>query len=221
MFKGGTGFKSVKKYTKWGGRAEFIRRLKNGRNRNLDFEVHVFVDIMMAEYHLREIVQREQCLKNKARALEKIANKHEARYEEELARLLQEYSKAEWDLYLKELKLPVGFVKRSYDILRQNPTWYLREELVEDCARRGGCCGRNCGCCKTHQSATRRAKGIGHCTPSCGCCSNERGFEYTAYERQKMATDLRKALNDNNPAYLVKMAEGYFLKPRGGILQWN
>lgn len=220
MFADKMGFRPVKRYAKLEGCEDIlIRRLKYGKN--FIFDIRVFVDIMITEYVLREIVQREHALKIKARVSEKIAtDKHEeARYDEQLRDLSQEYTKAEWEFYLAESMLPIGPVKRSYDILRQSPAWYLREELVEDCARRGGCCGRNCGCCKTRQSATKRIKGIGHCTLSCQCCSNERGFKYTTHQRQQMVLDLENHFYDHNPAYVIKMADSYFLKSQGVMLR--
>lgn len=164
---------------------EQIRTLHYGRR---FFHIAVFVDIIIAEYLLREIVQQEQSLKSKVRGLRKIPTEEdkdkEAQYNEELTSLLRQYSEAEYKLYLAETMLPIRPIKQSYDTLRENTTWYLRKELVEDCVKRGGCCIRSCGCCQIRHEITERNKGIGHCTPTCGCCSNERGFEYTAEERE-------------------------------------
>lgn len=131
--------------------------------------------------------------------------------------------------------LPIGPIKTSYDALRENTTWYLRKELVEDCVKRGGCCSRSCGCCQIRHEVTERNKGIGHCTPTCGCCSSERGFEYTTEEREGFVDDFKTKLYDDNLACVIQTAEAFFLlsiveKPQvrpqettqcqGGKTQW-
>lgn len=181
------------------------------------FDIAVFVDIIIAEYLLREIAQQEQSLNSKVRVLRKIATDEdkdkEAQYNEELTSLLRQYGQAEYKLYLAETMLPIGPIKQSYDTLRENTTWYLRKELVDDCVKRGGCCSRSCGCCQIRHEVTGRNKGIGHCAPTCECCSSERGFEYTAEEREGFVDDFKKKLYDNNPACVIQMAEAFFLLP--------
>jgi hypothetical protein len=181
------------------------------------FDIDVFVDLIIAEYRLREIIQLEQSLKTKVRALKKIAadddEDKETQYDEELTTRLRQYSLAEYHFYLAETMIPTGPIKRSYDTLRQNPTWYLREELVEDCVKRRGCCSRNCGCCQIRHETTERSRGLGHCTPTCGCCSSERGIEHTAEERQGFVDDFKKRMYADNPACVIQMAEAFFLPP--------
>lgn len=60
------------------------------------------------------------------------------------------------------------------------------EEASVTCAALGGCCGRDCGCCKkplegflaptgsSHEKA--KSKSYGHCTVECPCCIRFRGF---------------------------------------------
>lgn len=107
---------------------EQIRTLHYGRR---FFDIAVFVDIIIAEYLLREIVQQEQSLKSKVRVLRKIATDgdkdKEAQYNEELTSLLRQYSEAGYKLYLAETMLPIGPIKQWYDTLRENTTWYLRK----------------------------------------------------------------------------------------------
>ncbi|KAJ5385485.1 hypothetical protein N7517_003396 [Penicillium concentricum] len=167
------------------GHKEQLRILYYG---NRFFDIGLFVDIIIAEFLLRAIVQG-QSLKSKQR------------------------DKAQHKLYLAETMFPIGPIKQSYESLRQNTTWYLRKELVEDCVKRGGCCGRTCGCCQIHHEGAERTKGVGHCTPACGCCSIERGFEYTKEERQGFVDDFKKKMYDDNPACVIQMAEAFFLPP--------
>lgn len=106
-------------------------------------------------------------------------------------------------------------IKRPYDSLRQNQMWYLRKGLVEDCVRRGGCCSCSCGCCEKRAAKSRseRRKGVGHCAVECGCCSSDRGFEFTAKEKQDMENELETMLNASNPSYLLTMTEAYLSEP--------
>ncbi|CAG8206507.1 unnamed protein product [Penicillium salamii] len=155
--------------------------------RGVYFEAEVFADIIIAEYCLREIQQATE--------------------------ILRRYSEAEYNLYAAEGRLPIGTINNEYHSLRQSSTWYLRQELVDDCAKRGGCCSRNCGCCQTRHERAVRNKGLGHCTPSCGCCTSERGFGYSAEENQSFVDGLKSQLYNDNPAYTVHMAEVFFLLP--------
>ncbi|CAG8206548.1 unnamed protein product [Penicillium salamii] len=172
------------------------------------FEAEIFADIIMAEYCLREIVQREQMLTSKTRTSQMI-------------RAHRNWDEAEYKLYLAEVKLPPGAIYDSYHSLWKDAEWYLRQELVDLFASRGGCCSRNCGCCKTRYDRTAghtdightRHKGIGHCTPSCECCTTEREIEYDTYDINYFVEDLKKQLLGDNPAYIVHMAEAFFLLP--------
>jgi hypothetical protein len=115
-------------------------------------------------------------------------------------------------MFADESMIPPGPLKRDYDAMRQDPTWYLRKELIEDCFGRGCCCARGCDCCRNRASAYYK-RGVGHCTTDCGCCASERGFEYTAGEKQQIVEQFDKMLRSRNPSYIVKMAEAYFVKP--------
>ena len=56
----------------------------------------------------------------------------------------------------------------------KNPTWYLHQCLREDCARRGGCCGCDCGgCCEKDRGNSQKSEVVrwwtgGHCPTACG-----------------------------------------------------
>ncbi|CRL20672.1 unnamed protein product [Penicillium camemberti] len=78
-------------------------------------------------------------------------------------------------LYANDLLCPVGPSWRVYLSLRKFPQWYLTPWLNEDCVRRGGCCGRACGCYSKLRSSSR-SNGYGYCTKMCGCCLQARGF---------------------------------------------
>lgn len=97
-------------------------------------------------------------------------------YESCLSRLNSEY----WTLHrligLLDGKVPAGPLKGAYESWRADPNWYLCTWLRKDCAKRGGCCGRECGCCeRVRTTATSRQWNRGHCTSLCGCCIRTQG----------------------------------------------
>jgi hypothetical protein len=56
-------------------------------------------------------------------------------------------------------------------------SWLWRKQ-VDVCIMTGGCCGRDCGCCKKPlmivPSRKKRAL-YSHCTAECGCCAKNHG----------------------------------------------
>lgn len=109
--------------------------------------------------------------------------------------------------------LCVGSLRRGYMSVKSNPAWYLREELVEDCVSRGGCCSRDCGCCERRRLSAKNGKGIGHCTVECMCCIHDQGSEFTAEEKKDFNGWFGKMLRSNNPAFLLRITNAYFSKP--------
>ncbi|CAG7935789.1 unnamed protein product [Penicillium nalgiovense] len=65
-------------------------------------------------------------------------------------------------------------LRKGYNSVKSNPAWYLREELVEDCIGRRGCCSRGRGCCGRRRLFAKNGKGIGHCTAECTCYTRPR-----------------------------------------------
>lgn len=68
--------------------------------------------------------------------------------------------------------------RRTFDLWRLFPKWYMHHILVKDCAGRKGCCSRGCGCCAAREPSSKRPLGAGHCTFECSCCRKARGFEF-------------------------------------------
>jgi hypothetical protein len=185
-----------------------------------DLKVHrdVFVDVICAEYSLRATVQRVDMVKKIVQALEKAAsienNKTQlADWEAELEQLQRRCWQKELDLYEYEQMIPEWPLKHNYDLLRQSGAWYMRKELVRDCVDRGGCCSRSCGCCGRRHLDSERKKGVGYCTVECSCCSTYRDVELSVVEKAKITGRLRDNLRNQNPSFLLRMAEAYFLGP--------
>ncbi|CRL25255.1 unnamed protein product [Penicillium camemberti] len=215
MFEGLQTFKPVDKYGQSSDKNPTVWRLRY--NFNLEFEVDILADLITSEYKLRQTLQQKENLEENIRALEKIPGNCEDKkqlqqYYEELEIIKRDHSKNGQTMFANESMFPPGSLKRNYDAMREDLAWYLRQELVQDCISRGGCCARGCDCCRNRATA-RYERGVGHCTGGFGCCSSERGFEYTAEEKQQTADQLNSMLLAPNPSYIIKMAEAYFVKP--------
>lgn len=132
--------------------------------------------LLQTEVALRENTQREMALKEKIGHLSK-----EDTYvtvlqdlQEELSTLSTEYWTLERRWWEIRSSYDDGPLTRGIDFWRSQPKWYMHQVLVEDCMGRGGCCGRDCGCCSHRQSERKFA--VGHCTVECSCCERARGF---------------------------------------------
>lgn len=147
----------------------------------------MLVDVILAEYHFRYQSQFKESVCNDLET----ANK---------------YSLLEHDLYLKENRLPAGSLKKLYDDLRQHPCWYLREGLVKDCAARGRCCARECGCCEKRLHTLPKKGMSGHCSLACPCCNKNIGDDTL----ETMYDKFKAELTSKNPICLDRLAFLYF-----------
>lgn len=148
-------------------------------------------NLIIAENALRELTQHEERLQYETTALKKLtpaealaeslAQLEEA--EQQLRYDFLQYTRQVYSLWKATSSLPFPF-KRSYDDLRRNPRWFIREEMVQDCVDQGGCCGRPCKCC-ARRHLSKRPKGQGHCSPECRCCIEFWGFEPSTEEEER------------------------------------
>lgn len=134
-------------------------------------------------FECRWVVQREIYVQGKVDSLQKSDHsplssdeevpeaKQLKAYEKELKHLNKRYLALQWKLWVlsNDLDSVDGPLKRAINTRDKNPRWYLADWLKQDCARRGGCCGRDCGCCE-RPWYTDRERNRGHCTTACGCC---------------------------------------------------
>lgn len=185
--------------------------------------------VMMADYAIREHVQREETKNKRAEASRKVAAvdcNQSPLSEEALSRLKKEdemLERANKELREKERELyrVVSLMNQpnqdAYYTLRRDPLWFMNEGLIEDCANQGGCCSRQCGCC-AERHLTGPKKGGGHCTPECWCCTIDRGCDLSEIEKKEIRDNMLVRLhwrfgNDISP-YLLRMATWFFFPPK-------
>lgn len=121
--------------------------------------------------------------------------------------------KFEKRLYHCESALPWNPLRQIYEATHEDDIWYLRDELVMDCIWRGGCCGRECGCCEKRLVNLPRMGTNGHCTLGCGCCQERNDFYPTIRQLEESIQQEKEALESDNPFHLLRMADAYFSKP--------
>lgn len=169
--------------------------------------------LFLAEHALRELTQREETLHHKAIVLQKaMAIESNGAQLEKADKQLEEaqaqYSRKEYALYraISVLRLEL---KDAYHSVRRDSRWFMREEMVQDCSDRGGCCSRGCGCCE-QRHLSKRKKGIGHCTIECWCCIGFRGFELPEEEKEEISKDFETRVKQWDSGYAIHMANCFF-----------
>ncbi|KAI9933666.1 hypothetical protein ASPWEDRAFT_30496 [Aspergillus wentii DTO 134E9] len=176
-------------------------------------------EIVKADIKGRWIVQREIYVRDEAQALKKMLELSSdvdtakasqlSAYEEELTSLNDQYWVHERSLWILTGGGPVGALKRGYKATRSDPNWYLCAWLRQECAGRGGCCGRACGCCEKSRDTWRDLK-RGHCTTACGCCMRSR--KKTGVKGGEKKPEMDKFpfdLAENKEAYSRRIERAY------------
>lgn len=136
----------------------------------------------------------------------------------ELQRIKRIYVERETNLYLKEAALPPMTLAPLYSYIRADPRWYLGKWVVSECAARGGCCGRDCGCCAKRLFHKPRRSMSGHRSLACPCCERRRGGAIDPDRVALIDQRYKEALDSDNPAFLACIASNYFApgSPPGG-----
>ncbi|KAJ5443277.1 hypothetical protein N7445_004390 [Penicillium cf. griseofulvum] len=147
------------------------------------------VSLLRTELKLRENTQREMALTEDIQELQKspthgISTRIRVlRLPSELSELSKQYWMLERDWWKIRRSFINGLLTRGIDFWRSHPRWYMHSVLCKDCAGRGGCCERDCGCCSNR---TWRKFSVGHCTVECSCCEKARGFKHGAKEKAQI-----------------------------------
>lgn len=110
------------------------------------------------------------------------------RYKTELQRVEEAYQGADHILRRLEGEIPVGVVGRAFKSFRKNPKWHLSPKICQECADKGGCCGRACRCCEKDCGISLRKGKRGHCSDSCGCCLRTHGKQYKGLDEENVST---------------------------------
>lgn len=145
----------------------------------IDLNIRLCEIVQREAYLVKQCAESEDLLKDTKKSQQQLDEWHA-----EMEALNQDYWSVERMLYANDALCPTGPLWRAYLAARKVPQWHLFAWLNEDCVRRGGCCGRACGCCKKPRSSLQ-SKGDGHCTRMCGCCMESRGFSLNE-EQQKL-----------------------------------
>lgn len=153
---------------------------------DLDGKEDHLADFLDVETGLREIAQREICLREQYN-LDPTKLEEWQTVEKEYKRL-----EHEWWMIRDSFDAPLA---RAFQYWRSNPRWYMHRVLREDCAGRGGCCGRDCGCCLHRKLDETRRRAAGHCTVKCGCCEKARGFKLSEDDKKYFA--IRYAVSED------------------------
>ena len=166
------------------------------------------------------MLQKEAFLKEECRQINKTEPFEGG--SEQLEACHKELDNLDWQIwrterrdYVHTSKMPESPWRRALLTRRKHPEWYMMKYLRWDCAERGGCCGRDCGCCKRPRS-TKRPNALSHCTAECDCCTLFRGFELSA-EDQKLANPWFHR-HDLTNHYVLTMIRNYIFgyDPRRG-----
>ncbi|KAJ5736286.1 uncharacterized protein N7483_001411 [Penicillium malachiteum] len=168
----------------------------------------MILQLIYAELDLRKQVQLEEKLQHKVKALEKsmfVTKLQISDASQDLEKLHNQITSAEHTVYEKEGHLPI-LLKKNYDLLRKDPHWFMRKELVDNCASQGGCCSRDCRCCAKRESSPRH-KGKGHCTVECWCCSISRGFEFSDEQKEARTLEWKSMLTKSGSPYASTLAK--------------
>lgn len=140
--------------------------------------------LIQANYGLRSTVQQEIMLNEELAEIQGNSNPRNTEIKEQLQKLNKEYWLFSQKLWLAQSAFKTGPLKRAISLWHSHPRWYMHKFLVQNCAGKGGCCGRDCGCCVNRPIAQSRELGVGHCTTGCGCCAKYRGFHLTEEEKR-------------------------------------
>lgn len=172
---------------------QFIRLkwfLKNIKDSRTDSELRWCQEAVKADILGRQIVQREIYIKEQMHALQKsldlsslsdtdtssIPRRCEEQYkslgiyEEKLENINREYLIHYRNHWKIQVEAPRGPLRCAFEFTRRHSMWASLPWLKEDCAGRGGCCARSCGCCAKPRDTNRHLYNQGHCTTACACC---------------------------------------------------
>ncbi|KAJ5442952.1 hypothetical protein N7445_004703 [Penicillium cf. griseofulvum] len=186
------------------------------------YEQYVYVqDLDEKDDRLAEFLDTETRLREIAQQVARLKDQflQDSTRIEELIEARKEYTQTEfvWSMIRNSFS---GYLERAFEYWRGNPRWYMHRVLREDCAGRGGCCGRGCGCCVDRKLDLTHTRGAGHCTVECGCCQEARGYELS--EDEKKAFSIRYAVcRDGCPPKIVNDEEQHEASTEDNVMRYE
>ncbi|OQE14575.1 hypothetical protein PENFLA_c037G01342 [Penicillium flavigenum] len=173
-----------------------------------------YKELIKLDVTLRWIIQRRTWCEQKAKALQTCQrdmsspdlSRLEA-YEEQIKSLNSRYWVTHRKQWIESDKLRSISAKRALTRQRKHTDWYLSGVLREDCAKRGGCCGRSCGCCERTRMTKVYTDGVrdrGHCTTACSCCLETHGIDGEHLEMKDVDEVHFGPLRDDHTLRLLK-----------------
>ncbi|KAJ5890545.1 uncharacterized protein N7473_006773 [Penicillium subrubescens] len=138
MFGSVKGFEPVGNYAK-----EKVKNRKFQYGKDVQCSSDLLVAIIILEQAIQELAQLEDQWKEEHQAsLKSFSQGEDMAWIQECEEMIMYHRNlGDWVgriLYHLEVRLPRGTLKNSYDKLREDPTWYLRKELVKDCVAKDG-----------------------------------------------------------------------------------
>lgn len=103
--------------------------------RGVEYKFITIIDVIIAEHGLRELIQLEEKLQYKVKALQKAINLESDRtrfgeVSQELEEVQRQYHQKEYALYEAKIMLDRD-LKCDLDHTRQKAMWYMRKDMVE------------------------------------------------------------------------------------------
>ncbi|KAJ5318047.1 hypothetical protein N7508_002555 [Penicillium antarcticum] len=187
-----------------------LQRLRHQKLSNNGKTCQVSINgLLTTEFALRRIVQKEislhQILDHQSTHFPQ-QELQDVCLKEELAILQRKFWFLEREWWNYRCAFHEGPLSRAFVLWRSHPHWYMHRALRDQCARQGGCCGRDCGCC-ANQNTSPEKLGAGHCTDECGCCLRARGFDYTPEEKKALEIGLEHRLEDHHDIHFQELVQ--------------
>lgn len=173
-------------------------------------------ELVELDINRRWVIQRKEWLEGKITTIE-TSVKSKMRLQTSQIHKINAYKKqtqslipSYWDIQRKQWSSSDSIksvsASRALKRQRKHPDWYLSGVLREDCAQRGGCCGRGCGCCERSRIKDTNTYGVtdrGHCTTACSCCLEAHGVDGEDLE-MKDVNEVHFQTYDNHTLRLLK-----------------
>ncbi|OQE08367.1 hypothetical protein PENVUL_c010G04165 [Penicillium vulpinum] len=135
--------------------------------------------------------------------------------EKQIKSLNSRYWDTHREQWIKSDNICSKTARRAIRRQKKHADWYLSAVLREDCAKRGGCCGRKCGCRERSRITGGNIDGVrdqDHCTTACGCCLEVHGIDGEDLE-MKDVDEIHFTTTDDH--HTLRLLKGYIFYLNG------